>query len=200
MVKQVVMVFNIGEGGREKDGQRLTTYFWQLLTLGMHAFQLRPKASIWEWARTPTGIPVHTLGKIWHTCFQKCPAQLFPMLKSKLGASLSHSLDNKVSLLFVFSTLWTSFPSETLSCFTLILSGSITMSMFEQSSSSHWSPHTAGTCHSVPGIQNKQLTCMDLHGRFGFMKGERGEQDTGKVLQKSQVIWSNVVNIVFNIW
>lgn len=26
----------------------------------MHAFPFRPKASIWDWARTPTGIPMHT--------------------------------------------------------------------------------------------------------------------------------------------
>ncbi len=61
ILKQVVTVFHMALGG-EKDGQRLTAYFWQqeLYPQVMHAFPRRPKACIWDWARTPTGIPMST--------------------------------------------------------------------------------------------------------------------------------------------
>lgn len=149
ILKQVVTVFNMGLGG-EKDGQRLTTYFWQLefMPLVMHAFPLRPKASIWDWARAPTGIPMHT-GQDLTYMLSNVPSAAVSHAEIEagsweLGVSFWHCLDNQVSLLFVFSILWACFPSETLSCFTSQLSSSITMSMFEQSSSSHWSPHIAG--------------------------------------------------------
>jgi len=109
------------------------------------------------------------LGKIWHTCTQMCPAQLFPILKwsCELGVSLCHCLDNQVSLLFIFSTLWTCYPSETLSCFPSLLSGSIPMSTLS-SHPAHTHLHILLACSSAPGF--KQLTCVGLYGRFGFMK------------------------------
>lgn len=133
-----------------------------------HAFEIErglPQAFQW------------VLGKIWHTCFLMCPAQLFPMLKSKLWASLCHCLNNQVSLLFVFSTLSTSLPSETLSCFTSLLSGSITMSTSEQSPSSS---QTESALWKRKG-QDTIRHCLHL-------------------VLKSKVTWSQVVNMTFYTW
>lgn len=132
ILKQVVTVFHMGLG-EEKNGQRLTAYFWQqeLFPQVMHAFPRRPKACIWDWTRTPTGIPMST------------GLDLTYMLPNVPSAAVSHAEIEAVSFalpLFkqsgflairLFHSLnipsqWDSFS----------FCGSITMSTSEQSSSS----------------------------------------------------------------
>jgi len=147
ILKQVVTVFNIGLGGEKRMVKRLTAYFWQLepLPQDMHAFPHGHKASIWDWARTPTGLPMHT-GQDLTYMHSNVPGTAVSHAEMKLWAGsftlplfrqsgfsaihLFHSLDMLSkwdALLLPFTIEWLH-PHEHI----------------EQSSSSHTSPHTAG--------------------------------------------------------
>lgn len=124
------------------------------------------------------------LGKIWHTCFQMCPAQLFPMMKSKLGAGsfaltlfrqsgfsairLFHSLDMLSqwdSLLLHFAIEWLHHHEHVWAIIQLTLISTY--------------------CRLVTQYQAFRISSWPVWACMENLawKGKWGEQDTGKVLK-----------------